>query len=126
MRGHTERVEEPAADEQALRRSRFATRAQVEARVAVRGDAHQHLLMIADVLPLRIGQRVVVHQRIRLAEDDQSIRVVDRQRLQDQRVHQREDGDVGADAQRQRQQRDAAHDGRLPHLPEGECQVAAK
>ena len=37
------------------------------------------------------------------ADDHQPIRLVDRQRLQDQRVHQREDGDVGADAQRQRQ-----------------------
>ena len=55
MRGHAERVEESAADEQALRGSRFATRAQVEAWVAVRGDTHQDVLMIADVLPLRIS-----------------------------------------------------------------------
>ena len=126
MRGHAERVEESAADEQALRGSRFATRAQVETGVAVRGDAHQDVLMIADVLPLRIGQRVGVTARIRVAEDDEPIRVVDRQRLQNQRVHEREDGDVGADAQGQREQGHAADDRRLPHLPEGEFQVTAE
>ena len=60
------------------------------------------------------------------AEDDQPIRVVDRQRLQDQRVDEREDGDVGADAERQREQGHAADDRRPAHLPEGECQVTAE
>ena len=84
-------------------------------------DADQDVLVIADVLPLRVGQRGVGDQRMPLeAEDHQPIRLVDRQRLQDQRVDQREDRDVGADAQRQGEQRHAADDRRLPHLAEGE------
>ena len=123
LRRDAERVEEAAADEEPLRVARLAAGIQVEARVAVGADADQHLLVIADVLPLRVGQRGVGAAYALEAENHQPIRLVDRQRLEDQRVDQREDRDVGADAEGQREQRHAADDGRLPHLPDGELEV---
>ena len=123
VRRYAERVEEPPADEEALRVARLAAGVQVEARVAVGADADQHRLVIADVLPLRIGQRGVRAANALEPQDHQPIGLVHRQRLEDQRVDQREDRDIGADAQRQRQKGHAADNRRLPHLPDGEFQV---
>jgi hypothetical protein len=49
-------LEKVAAHPQALRISRLAARGQIESRVAPSEDAGKRLLMIADLLPLRIGK----------------------------------------------------------------------
>lgn len=126
MRLHAQQVEKAAADEQAIRRANLAARVEVETRVAVGAGADQHVLMVPQVFPLRVGDRRVRSTRALVAENHELLRRMDRQLLEHQRVDQREDRHVGADAERQREQGDAADDRRLPHLPDGEREVAAE
>ena len=96
---------------------------------ALREDAGEEVLMIAQVFPLRVGERgaaagggsvgACVQQR-------EPLGLVHRQRLQHQGVHETEDRHVRADAERQRQHRDGAHRRRLPHQAKGEAEVAAE
>ena len=51
-------------------------------------------------------------------EDHESSGIRDRQRLEDEGVHQREDGDIGANPQRQRNQCDAGDNRRLAQVAE--------
>ena len=57
------------------------------------------------------GNRLVRRERL-LADDDEAIGVWERQRFQQHRVDEREDGRVRADAQRQRQEGDRCEAGR--------------
>lgn len=61
----------------------------------------------------------------RLTEHHELLWRMDRQRLEHERVHQVEDGNVGPDAQREREHGHAAHDRRLPHQAKREAEVAA-
>lgn len=60
----------------------------------------------------------------RLTEHHELLWRMDRQRLEHERVHQVEDGNVGPDAQREREHGHAAHDRRLPHQAKREAEVA--
>jgi hypothetical protein len=125
-RTHAEHVEIAAADEQPVHRPQFAARVEVEARAARGEHAGEHVLLIAQEFPLHVGHGLAGARLVVVAQHHQAIRLVHRQRLEQQRVHQGEDGDVGADAERQGEQGHAADDRRVAQLPHGESEVAAQ
>ena len=92
------RVEEGAADEQAVDGIGLAAGRQVEAIVGPRDRAIEERRGPAlDLFPDRVGPAAVDH--------DERFGVAHRQRAQQHRVDQREDRGVGADAQAERQRR---------------------
>ncbi len=98
-RADAERLEEAAAHHQRFDRIGLAAVREVESFVGPgerAGDAPGH--PIPQRFPDRVGQAAAV-------EDDQLAGTLDRQRPQQQRVDEREDGGVGADAESHRQQR---------------------
>jgi hypothetical protein len=62
-------------------------------------------------------------RRARLGNRDQPVRIAERQRPQQRGVDQREDRAVGADPERQREDRDDSEGGRDPQLPERELEI---
>jgi hypothetical protein len=128
-RADAQDVEEAAAREQAGDLARLAAGVQVEARRADGEDAAEEVLVIAQVFPLRVGERQARRQvgfGGRLLQDHEPLGLVQRQRLQHQRVDEVEDGDVGADAEGQRQHGHGADGRGLAHQPEGKPEVAAE
>ncbi len=108
QRGHAERVEEVRADRRALHALRaFAAREREEGRREA-GDRLELRALAPPVEEVRVGSLAPVELflRVRLPEVDEPRRVFEGQRPQERRVHDREDGAVGADAQRQRHDRD--------------------
>ncbi len=120
VRAYAERLEEIAADPQALRRSGLAAAGQVERHRAPGQQLGKGLLPLAHGAPQRFG-----HQRppadevprppfaVRVDADfDELLGMLDRQRSEPHRVHELKDRGVGSGAQRQRQDGD-----------EGECRI---
>ena len=128
-RPHAERVEEPAADPEALRGTRLAAGCEVEGRGSSRQQAREALLPRANLFPDRIGQRGIpaVEVAAHAGGIDETYlgefgRVGHGQRAQPDRVDDLEDGGVRADAERERQDGDR----REPRIPAEEPQAVAQ
>ena len=124
-RPDAERREEVAAHETYLDGARFAACAEIGARRAVDRQTGEDVLMVPDLFPEGIGK---VHRTVRgpLAipcQHHQLFGMPDRQRLEQRDVDQREDGRVGADSERKRQERDGGEAGRCAEGTQGITQV---
>ena len=116
---HAEQVEQPAADGGALNLARFAGADHGE---QARGVGF-HLLEHPGVFPHahEVGGRdPVVPGAVRIQHPDlvQAAGIPERQRLQQHAVHHAEDRAVGADAERERNQRDGGKRRRSPQRPQ--------
>jgi hypothetical protein len=126
---NAEDVEEPAAHPEAVgrvvsrvgRRARSGVCREIEFRRAPRERARERLLAVADRLPDRVrdGDVPAVEVaagavRIGEADFDETRRIRDGQRLEPERVHDFEERRVGADAERERDDRDRGESGIVP------------
>src|SRR5205814_2619662 len=99
---------------EALRRPRLAARREIEAGAAPGEDVREDLLAIAHLLPQRVGEaRRAARElsgapadRRRDADLDELLGALHRQRADADGVEQLEDRGVGADAEREREDRD--------------------
>src|SRR5262249_44638078 len=114
QRSRAEDREVVAADDLAEHLLRLAAAAgDVERNALVRRDVGEHLVLLAQIAIVRrralqesaAPERVLV-PLVAGEHRDQLRRILDRQRMQQHRIDQREDRRVRADAERQRQRRD--------------------
>jgi hypothetical protein len=111
--GDAEPVEEVAGHPEPLRIARLAAGRQVEADVAPGEHARERLLPFADQFPEGVGEvgtaagELAGAAVLRLLDPDlgQLRRIAHRERAQAHRVEELEDGRVGADAEREREDR---------------------
>ena len=85
-----------------------------------RGEDRVELLPVEIVLIRKIGPREQL-TRFRRRQRGEGLRI--RQRLDERRVHEGEDGDAGGQAERQRDDCGACEDGRFPQLAEREAAI---
>ena len=102
-RSHAEHLEIVARDEQAPGSSGVVVDLEVHRREAQRSNARQHAVAIADVAVIRIRAG---GKPGRARDRHQALRPLDRERREEERIDDAEDRGVGADAERQRQDRD--------------------
>ena len=83
------------------------------------------LLLQVLIERIRVHPRahVAAHVRALLVEHDQLVRARDRQLAQQDLIDEREDGGVGADAERERQDRDGREQGTAAESAERQAQV---
>ncbi len=128
---HAEGGEEVAAHPEAAREPRLATLGQIEPRGAPREQVRERLLVGADLLPLRVGEpRMVVDEvtgSAPLGQADanlhEAVGILHRERAQPHGVHRLEDRGVGADAQREREERHEGEAGVEAQQPRAVAQV---
>ena len=119
-RGHpAEQLEEVGGDDRALQPFRLTTPRQREAvcripcdgteRATPRTHVHEEGIRIVDDRKAHLGRRS--------PEADDSVGIVERQGIEERRVDDAEDGDVGADANRQGEQRNCREGGTPPQSP---------
>ncbi len=102
-RRDAERREEVAAHVCPADAARFAGVGEVELVVAERERAAEHVLIVADGFPERIGERVAA---LRARQGDELVGVTHRERLEHHRVEDAEDRGVRTDPERQREDGD--------------------
>ena len=122
---HAERVEEVAADKEAIDRHRLAGYRQraLAATVAERQRAVEGLPVTADLIEGRVtegGPRAAVAP---VRQDHQALRMGHRQRPQDEAVDEREDRGVRADAERERQDGYGGDDRSGDERADGETEI---
>src|SRR6202047_4591016 len=131
-RADFQRLEKIAADPDALGVACFATAGQVELSFARRPCKHagKNSLMIADLLPLRVGNIGVaamdaagIPGAVKDAHVGELLGVRDRQRSQAERIDQLEDGGVCASAQRERKHGNGGEKRRFAQHAQAEAQV---
>lgn len=122
---HAEQVEERGTDGGTVQPDRFPLSGQDRPNARDRGRILQRGGLFLDVIEIRTGHRRAppVGQ---MKDPDDLMRILVRQRLQQNGIDDAEDGCVGADPQRQRQQRDDRESGALEQTPNGVADVLTK
>src|SRR5262245_8001445 len=85
--------------------------------------AGEHPVVIPELLVSDVGEAVAASKAADVTEQDESLRIIDRQRFQQHGVNQAEDRRVGSDAQRQRERGHASKAAMLQQHPRGITQV---
>jgi hypothetical protein len=113
---HAEHVEERPTHPEAVDELGFAASREIESlREARCSQAGEYVGALPELLPHGIGPAragVVERHDPRRREQHQTFRILHRQGAKQQGVHQRKDCRIGADAERERQDRDRGHDSR--------------
>ena len=126
-RANAEHVEVGAGGVLAAHPLRHAVDRHLEQPLVERRDTREEAVVIAEPLEARIGRAAAAAGLpAGVVDEEQSLRVVDRQRLDQHGVDQAEDRRVGADPESERQQGHQRERRRPPQQPEGVADVAAQ
>ena len=115
---HAQHAEQARAHLSAVQPHRFTDARQRHPERVARGNIGQRVVLRADVEKVRRGHHGLVTVPRQMEYADELVRPVIRQRFEQDAVHDREDGAVGPDAERQRDERHDREGRRLPEATE--------